>query len=575
MAMTSPLDRVTAIVLRYMRPPVFVLVAVYAIGVIGMALLPGQDAEGNPTRMSLFHAFYFFTYTATTTGFGEIPNTFTNEQRLWAIFCLYLGVIAWLYAIGSIIQLAQNPHFVRAMAERRFARAVKGISEPFFIICGFGDTGSLLARGLSDNLVTAAVIDADAERVKALALRDYRVPTPGLWGDAGVPQHLVDAGVQRASCQGVVVLTGDEDTNLKIAVMSRSLNPEVPVICRCSSERHQSLLRSLEGIVVIDPFELFAQQLDTAITRPRLRTLEDWLVCARGVALDQQPKIPIGPWVLCGYGRMGRWIHSYLSEHGLPTVVIDPEVKDVTGEVRIITSHADPDTLQRVDIESAAGIVAGTRSDPENLAILLAARSLNPTIFSIVRQNHHENQLAFEGVGATHIMQPSLITARKILLTAIAPLAEDMVDMLREGDGAGTTEVINALSSAVGGHRPSLWGFRVDAQSSSAVADRISKGLNVSLGDLMRHPRDSDRRLECVALMLRRDKEKHVMPEDELELQPGDELVMCSSRADRALLEATLGNSYTLYQLVTGTEPPRGYLFRWLERRREDDQATA
>lgn len=575
MATTSPLDRVTAIVLRYMRPPVFVLVTVYAVGVIGMALLPGQDADGNPARMSLFHAFYFFTYTATTTGFGEIPYTFTSEQRLWAIFCLYLGVIAWIYAIGSIIQLAQNPHFVRAMAERRFARAVKGISEPFFIICGFGDTGSLLARGLSDNLVTAAVIDADAERVKALALRDYRVPMPGLWGDAGVPQHLVDAGVQRNSCQGVVALTGDEDTNLKIAVMSRSLNPQVPVICRCSSERHQALLRSLDGVVVIDPFELFAQQLDTAITRPRLRTLEDWLVCARGVTLDEHPSIPIGPWVLCGYGRMGRWIHTYLSEHGLPTVVIDPEVKDVTGEVRILTSHADPDTLQRVNIESAAGIVAGTRSDPENLAILLAARSLNPSVFSIVRQNHHENQLAFEGVGATHIMQPSLITARKILLTAIAPLAEDMVDILREGDGAETTEVIRALTMAVGDHRPSLWGFRVDSERASAVVERIRNGSSVRFGDLTRHPSEPDQRLLCVALMLRRGKEKRVMPDDDLELQPNDELVMCSTRADRALLEATLNNPYTLHQLVTGTEPPRAYFFRWLERRRARNQAVA
>ena len=53
-----------------MRGPILVLLFVYAIGISGMALMPGLDADGNPARMNLFHAFSFFTYTATTTGVG-------------------------------------------------------------------------------------------------------------------------------------------------------------------------------------------------------------------------------------------------------------------------------------------------------------------------------------------------------------------------------------------------------------------------------------------------------------------------------------------------------------------------
>ena len=137
MATTSELDRVSMVVLRYMRGPVFVLIVVYAIGITGMALIPGRDADGNVEYMNLFHSFYFFTYTATTTGFGEIPNEFTDEQRLWAILCLYMGVVAWLYAIGSIFRLVQNPHFLLALNEHRFAKKVRRIQHPFFIICGF------------------------------------------------------------------------------------------------------------------------------------------------------------------------------------------------------------------------------------------------------------------------------------------------------------------------------------------------------------------------------------------------------------------------------------------------------
>ena len=78
MASSSDLERVSMVVLRYMRGPVFVLIFVYAIGITGMSLIPGYDSDGNVQYMSLFHSFYFFTYTATTTGFGEIPTEFTD-----------------------------------------------------------------------------------------------------------------------------------------------------------------------------------------------------------------------------------------------------------------------------------------------------------------------------------------------------------------------------------------------------------------------------------------------------------------------------------------------------------------
>ena len=107
MAKGSDLDRVTAIVLREMRPPLVVLVCAYTLGIAGMVLIPGIDGE----PMSLFHAFYFMTYTATTTGFGELPREFSDPQRMWATLCLYMSVIAWIYAIGKIIQVVQNPHF--------------------------------------------------------------------------------------------------------------------------------------------------------------------------------------------------------------------------------------------------------------------------------------------------------------------------------------------------------------------------------------------------------------------------------------------------------------------------------
>ena len=66
--------------LRRLRAPLITVLAVYAISVGGLALIPAVDADGNPGRMSIFHAFYVMSFTATTIGFGEIPHPFTDAS---------------------------------------------------------------------------------------------------------------------------------------------------------------------------------------------------------------------------------------------------------------------------------------------------------------------------------------------------------------------------------------------------------------------------------------------------------------------------------------------------------------
>jgi len=61
------------LILRRMRAPLAVLIVAYAISILGLVLIPGTDAEGNPWRMDFFHAFYFVSYMATTIGCGELP----------------------------------------------------------------------------------------------------------------------------------------------------------------------------------------------------------------------------------------------------------------------------------------------------------------------------------------------------------------------------------------------------------------------------------------------------------------------------------------------------------------------
>lgn len=566
MASASDLDRVTMIVLRHLRKPFFVIVLVYAIGIIGMALIPGRDAAGNTEYMNLFHAFYFFTYTATTTGFGEIPHEFSDEQRLWAIVCLYTGAFAWFYAIGAIIRLFQNPNFISAVNERGFARIVQRITEPYYIICGFGDTGSLLARGLSDHHLGGVVIDQDPERIKALALRDYTVKMPGLCADAGVPKHLVDAGVQNSNCRAVIVLINDEDVVLKIAVMAKFLNPEVRVICRVTSPRHKEHLSTLKGVTVVDAFEIFAQLLSMAIANPALHNLNSWLVGARGVRLGSPLDVPTGDWIICGYGRMGHWLNRYLTDAGIRTVIIDPDVEDEPDDARVIRAHADRAVLQEAGIEHVAGVVACTDSDSGNLSILLNTQALNPDAFAVARQNSHANQLAFDAARADLTLQASLTTARRVLKLLISPLIQALIDHLRDADLESTNRVVRRLQSAVGDEVPHLWRLNVCREETAAAHELLETGQDVTFGDLMRDPNRSQESLSCVALMVERRGEYMMLPAAGDRIEAGDEIVFCGTGRSEHLVLSTANNPYTLHYLVTGTELPRGYFFGWLSR---------
>ncbi len=566
-------SRVTFLVLRDMRTPVLVLVCVYAASMIGWVMIPAVDAAGNPQNMSFFHAFYFLTYTATTTGFGEIPYVFSEAQRMWGIVSLYASVIAWLYAIGSIIRLVQNPHVQLARSERRFAKDVRNISEPFVILCGFGSTGSLLARGLSDAGMAAVVVDKDIERIRALQLRDYRVPTPGMCADARIPQHLLDAGLLLSNCAAVVALTSDEHVNLKIAVTARLMNPGLRIIIQSTSTEYEEILATLGGdIHVIDPFQTYARYLAATILDPEIHTLSQWISGTPGATLDTKFEPPAGQWILCGFGRMGRRIHEALSGIGIATTVIEPHFDERDQPMDgVIVGKATQANLQAAGVKDAAGIVAGTHTDSDNLSILVNARALKPEVFVIVRQNLHMNQVVFQAANTDFIMQPSLVSARRILFILIAPLLKSFFEQLRNRaenrDDSFVTDIIAQLREAVGGANPRVWTVDTTVQSATALSGLAAQGTTASLGELLRNPFDRDRRLDCVALVAQDENGETVMPGDYHPVTLGSQILFCGTSRAQWMLDATLNNEYTLRYLITGVDEPRETVVRWLSRR--------
>ncbi|MBT3698350.1 MAG: potassium transporter [Methylococcales bacterium] len=576
MAATVDLSRVIFIVLREMRKPILAIIIVYSLSIVGMVIIPGPVVDGKAQYLSIFHAFYFMTYTATTTGFGEIPFPFSNAQRFWAIVCLYISVITWFYAIGSIIRLVQNPYLGKALAEHDFSNKVERISGDFFIICGFGDTGSVLARGLSDARLTAVIIDSSEERIKALQLRDYKVPMPGLFADASVPKHLIEAGIRRADCKAIVSVTSNEETNLKISAMARILNPGIDVITKSKVEIWEETLATIGGKVhIIDPFKTYAQLLAFSIVQRYFYSFNNWLVGDKSTELEQPLSPPNqGLWIICGFGRMGQEIKRALNKQGLRTAIIDPKPisPDEENVEKFVLGLTTVRTLKLAGIEQAVGIVTGTDDDGQNVSILLNARSINPNVFTVVRQNSHENFAAFQAAKADMVMQPSLVAARRIMLLLKAPLLKPFFKyfLVHQDRDHEMNDVISWVKMCVGdGDKvpPLLTSFDI-TDKNAKVLMRVLENDSVQLGDLLKDPRNRTKPLDLVALVVQSDEGKVIiLPGSDYLVKAGDQLLLCGTDLGYRLFLATVNNEYKLYHVRTGLRQPRSFFMQWYVRK--------
>jgi len=375
------MNSVFFLILRRMRAPLIALVVAYAVAVLGMSLVPGVNADGTPApAMSIFHAFYFISYTATTIGFGEIPTAFSDAQRMWATVCIYLTVVTWSYVILIILALVQDKAFQQTLVASRFARRVARLHRPFYIVCGCGETGSLICHTLDRLGHDFVIVEKDEYRVQELDLEDFKTDIPTLTADAALPANMLVAGLRHAKCRGVLALTNDEECNLAIAITARLLNPQVPVLARARTQLVARNMASFGTDHIINGYERFAEYLALAVSEPEDFRLVEILTGLPGTPLPEVPRPPHGHRDVGGYGSFGKAVIRHLAPTGIAPSVIDPdEDGPPTGRsVRGLGTEAS--TLIEAGIMEARGIVAASDNDFNNLSIAMTAKELNPDV---------------------------------------------------------------------------------------------------------------------------------------------------------------------------------------------------
>ena len=131
-----------------------------------------------------------------------------------------------------------------------------------------------------------------------------------------------------------------------------------------------------------------------------------------------------GHFIVCGYGRVGAAVASTLQESSTPLIVMDRDA-DVLSDAEeqgllCLQGDATRDSdLLAAHIGEAAGLLAATGTDSENVYISLTARGLKSDLHIVARASYPGAEVKLRRAGADRIISPYAIGGRQMALSAI------------------------------------------------------------------------------------------------------------------------------------------------------------
>lgn len=142
--------------------------------------------------------------------------------------------------------------------------------------------------------------------------------------------------------------------------------------------------------------------------------------------LDKQISKLKNHFIVCGYGRMGRALCTFLIQKYLDVVVVEQNpnrvpVMDKDGVLYIVGGATDEDTLMKAGIKRARGILSVIGTDADNVFMVLIAKRLNPEIFVVARSNQNETEKTLYSAGADKVVSPFALGARRMAHAVLRP----------------------------------------------------------------------------------------------------------------------------------------------------------
>ena len=547
-------EQIIWIILKRLRTPFFILIATFSVSILGLVLIPGVDNTGNVYHLTFFDAFYFVSYMASTIGFGEAPYSFNYEQRIWVSFAIYFTVIGWFYGIGAIVSLMQDESLKKAISRNRFRRQVKRLHTPFYIILGYNSITKSIIEKINGEDYRVVVLEKREDKIDELILENFYPNVPAFVGDATNQQMLKIAGIHHKNCVGLISLFENDMVNSQIATIAKILNKKIDVIVKATSPQQVKHFESMGLKNVKNPFDIISTRIFYGITAPHIWLLEMW-VYGHILKLKQRDRFPKGRYIVYGYGRMGHAIKEGLEKANIEYVTQDLDTEEFIKRknTTIFGDDEDMQSLLDLGIKESDCIIAATKDDLLNLSILNSAKQLNPDIFTIARENSLDDLNIFKAAKVNKIYVVEKLLADVTYNYIARPLADLFIIESRKKDEEWAQIIVNMLNN-ITGMNPMYFETKIDEEHAYALSLKLNDNQAVTLADVRRSRSDRNEFLHIAYLLLKRGKETYLMPDSQMQLQIGDELLIVSDEETYDDFEYILNNIYELEYVLGFTQ---------------------
>jgi voltage-gated potassium channel len=229
-----------------------------AFGTIGFHLIE---------HWTWFNSLYATLMTVSTIG-AEPENQLSQAGRSFNVVLIFLGIGVIGYAIGLLTHGVVQSELGRFFGRRRMEKEIAKLRE-HFIVCGAGRVGRRIANEISTRGYPLIIIEKDPSRAQWAEAKGL----PLIIGDAASEAVLAQAGVARA--RGLASAVTTDAQNVYIALIARSMAPNLFVVARASEEDAESKLLKAGANAVVSPYNYAGMRMARLMTHPHVQRFLD------------------------------------------------------------------------------------------------------------------------------------------------------------------------------------------------------------------------------------------------------------------------------------------------------------
>ena len=188
------------------------------------------------------------------------------------------------------------------------------------------------------------------------------------------------------------------------------------MVCRTLQDDLIDRIKAFGNPLIVDPFNLFGDELVVALRAPVTNQLTSWLTRDQDSPLPGAAGHPTARPVGGGRLRTVRWASGRRPGAQRHPGHRDRQQRRHGSGIEVIAGDpTSPQVLDEADLDDAVAFAAATDHDITNLSLIVSATTRNPELFTVARHNDPTNGPLFDALHIDSVLMPTRLIAHEVL----------------------------------------------------------------------------------------------------------------------------------------------------------------